>query len=102
MNGMNTLLHFRATLRATAASLLFLIHALPVQADSPPIFLSQGANWTAADRDEYYSQDQGGRLIPLAWLKALKHLDGQPFLADNLSRYGYLANPASGSGLPVG
>ena len=38
----------------------------------------------------------------LAWLKALKQADGRPFLDGGLSRYGYLQNPASGAGLPVG
>ena len=41
-------------------------------------------------------------MIPYAWLKALKRLDGQPFLANSLARYGYLANPKRSDGLPVG
>ena len=41
-------------------------------------------------------------MIPLAWLRALKQADGQPFLADSLARYGYLPNPANTSGLPIG
>jgi hypothetical protein len=41
-------------------------------------------------------------MIPLAWLQALKQSNGQPFLADNLVRYGYLPNPANSNGLPVG
>ncbi len=40
--------------------------------------------------------------MPLAWFKALKQADGQPFLADGLSRYGYLPNGADSNGLPVG
>ena len=41
-------------------------------------------------------------MIPLAWLQVLKQANGQPFLADNLARYGYLPNPANTNGLPVG
>jgi hypothetical protein len=62
--------------------------------------LDQGPNWTPADRAAFYTQDQGARLVNLAWLRALQHPDGQPFLADGLTRYGYLANPPNA--LPVG
>ena len=41
-------------------------------------------------------------MIPYNWLAALKQPNGQPFLADNLARYGYLTNPANTNGLPVG
>jgi mono/diheme cytochrome c family protein len=41
-------------------------------------------------------------LIPLKWIKALKQPNGEPFMAANLDRYGYLPNPASQAGLPVG
>jgi hypothetical protein len=71
-------------------------------ADSGPVFTDQGSNWTAATRDDFYSRDQGSRMIPLAWLQSLKQPNGQPFLADNLARYGYLQNPANSNGLPVG
>jgi mono/diheme cytochrome c family protein len=70
--------------------------------DSTPIFADQGSNWTPANRADFYSRDQGSRMIPLAWLQALKQPNGQPFLADSLSRYGYLPNPANSNGLPVG
>lgn len=42
--------------------------------------------------------------MPLAWFAALKQESGAPFLADGLSRYGYLPNPANAgtTGLPVG
>lgn len=94
--------HLRAIFHGIACSLLFLFPAVQAQADTPLIFLDQGATWTAAERAEYYTQDQGARLIPLSWLAALKQPNGQPFLADKLGRYGYLANPANGNGLPVG
>ena len=67
-----------------------------------PIFVDQGLNWDAASRADFYTRDQGSRMIPLAWLQALKQPNGQPFLADSLSRYGYLPNPANRNGLPVG
>ena len=65
----------------------------------------QGAAWTDATRADFYSRDQGSRLIPLAWLRALKAADGTPFAA-RLTRYGYLENPfaqeGSGDSLPIG
>lgn len=67
-----------------------------------PLFVDQGTNWTAGKRADFYSRDQGSKVIPLAWLQALKQPNGQPFLADNLGRYGYLPNAANSNGLPVG
>ena len=67
-----------------------------------PIFTDQGPSWTQATRDDFYTRDQGSRMIPLAWLQALKQSNGQPFLEGSLARYGYLPNPASSNGLPVG
>lgn len=64
-------------------------------------FADQG--WTPADRADYYSLDQGARIVPLNWVKALKRPDGSGFLDDGFGRYGYLSNPASPTpGLPVG
>lgn len=74
---------------------------LPAAAQEP-VFLDQGPNWTAATRADFYTRDQGSRMIPLDWLQALKQSNGQPFLADSLARYGYLPNPANTNGLPVG
>ena len=71
-------------------------------ADPSPIFVDQGPSWTPVTRADFYSRDQGARMIPLAWLQALKQPDGQPFLAGSLARYGYLPNPANSNGLPVG
>ncbi|HEX8238309.1 MAG TPA: di-heme-cytochrome C peroxidase [Allosphingosinicella sp.] len=67
-----------------------------------PVYLHQGSSWTPAARADFYTRDQGSRLIPYAWAKALKAPDGTAFLADGLARYGYLANPANPNGLPVG
>lgn len=72
------------------------------QAGGSPAFVNQGRDWTPIQRIRFYTQDQGSQLMPLAWLRALKGSDGRPFLADSLARYGYLPNPASAAGLPVG
>lgn len=71
-------------------------------AHGDPVYADQGANWTAAARADFYTRDQGSRLISLAWLQALKRGDGQPFLSDGMSRYGFLPNPDNAAGLPVG
>lgn len=68
-----------------------------------PILIDQGAEWTAAARKDFYSRDQGSRIMPLRWIAALKQPNGQPFMADSLGRYGYLPNQASRpAGLPIG
>jgi hypothetical protein len=97
-------------IRALCLSLPFLSAAVsthfsagPALAQGAPVvLLSQGASWTPALRLDFYSRDQGSRMIPLTWLRALKQANGQPFLADSLARYGYLPNPANSNGLPVG
>lgn len=71
-------------------------------AQTAPQTMNQGSNWTNTTRLEFYSQDQGSRMMPLKWFKALKQPNGDPFMAANLDRYGYLPNPASPAGLPVG
>jgi hypothetical protein len=65
--------------------------------------LDQGEAWTAERRADFYSRDQGSRIMPLRWMVALKQPGGAPFLADSLARYGYLPNEDSTpAGLPVG
>src|SRR5688500_7720395 len=71
-------------------------------AQPAPVFVKQGSAWTPAARADFYTRDQGSRIIPLAWLRALKTADGQPFLHDGLARYGYLPNPGGRFNLPVG
>lgn len=71
-------------------------------AAADPVFVKQGKAWNAAARADYYTRDQGSRIIPLAWLKALQTADGRPFLHDGLARYGYLPGPNSAAGLPLG
>ena len=74
-----------------------------VQAGEAVFFAQQGADWTHARRQHFYTQDQGSRMIPLSWLRALRRPDGAAFLGDALSRYGYLHNPqAPHPDLPVG
>jgi hypothetical protein len=65
--------------------------------------LDQGASWTAERRADFYTRDQGSRIMPLRWMVALKQANGAPFLEGSLGRYGYLPNEESTpSGLPVG
>jgi hypothetical protein len=71
-------------------------------AQTPPQTVDQGSKWNNTTRVQFYSQDQGSQMIPLKWIKALKQTNGEPFMAANLERYGYLPNPASALGLPVG
>ena len=50
--------------------------------EQAPVFVDQGKDWKdPALRQAFYIQDQGSRIMPLAWMKALKRPDGQPFLA---------------------
>jgi hypothetical protein len=62
----------------------------------------QGPDWTAERWADFYTQDQGSRIMPLAWFMALERADRSRFAPDGMVRYGYLANPGSPNGLPVG
>lgn len=86
------------------AALCGLIGVLLTQAGATgtPQHVAQGAKWTAAAQSDFYTRYQGAQIMPLAWIKALKQANGAPFLADSLQRYGYLPNPKSPYGLPVG
>jgi len=92
----------RAAGFGATALLLASMVAVPAPAKAAePVRLGQG--WSAAEWVKFYGTDQGSRIMPLDWILALKQPNGQPFLADNLSRYGYLPNPDSDPpGLPVG
>lgn len=72
------------------------------RAEANEIYVDQGGDWTTTARADFYVRDQGSRLITLSWMLALKQGNGQPFLADGLSRYGYLPNPGNTGNLPVG
>lgn len=68
-----------------------------------PLPIDQGKEWTASAQEDFYSRDQGSRIMPLRWIAALKQPNGEPFMAASLSRYGYLPNDKSRpAGLPVG
>src|SRR5271165_4187204 len=69
--------------------------------DSTFVLLDQGPYWTPAARGDFYTRDQGSRIMPLRWMQALKQPSGEPFMAQNLTRYGYLQNSDT-PGLPVG
>lgn len=88
---------------ATALASLLIAVAADAQSPAPPIaYVSQGEQWTIATRQAFYAGDQGSAWMPLAWLRAINAPDGQPFLADQLARYGYLPNPFATNGLPIG
>lgn len=79
-----------------------LLSVFPASAQqASPIYVDQGPQWTAASRADFYTRDQGSQMIPLAWLQALLQMNGQPFLADSLARYGYLPDPGNAP-LPIG
>ena len=83
-------------------SVLF-ISSISTASLAETVFVNQGSKWTNKLRSAFYTQDQGSRIMPLSWMRALKYSNGEPFLADSLERYGYL--PISGRSevdLPVG
>lgn len=88
------------SLRNLSATLLCLVYTTGVMAE-PLVYTEQGRKWTSAKRDQYYTQDQGSRIMPLKWMQALREPRRQVgFLADGLDRYGYLNN--ENGNLPVG
>jgi hypothetical protein len=96
----------RATIFTRGLGILALATAIGLAAGAAPaadpIYVKQGKDWTPAARADFYTRDQGSPVIPMAWLRALKTADGQPFLGDSLARYGYLPNPNGRFNLPVG
>lgn len=69
----------------------------------PVVMVDQGSDWTAATRQDFYSRDQGARIMPYAWIQALAQSNGKPFMEDRLDRYGYLPNAQSlDPNIPVG
>ena len=65
-----------------------------------PTYLQQ--NWTDVDREWFYVTPQGSKLIPYAWGKALERADSEVLFFSDLSNVGYLPNPKSPDGLPLG
>jgi cytochrome c5 len=104
--------------RLLAAAVISLAFTRPLLANctSQPAWSGTGTSyfdacgWGDAQRLDFYQRDQGSRLIPLSWLRALNRPDGTPFLPAGLEKYGYLPNPSSHSNpfaaddvsLPVG
>jgi mono/diheme cytochrome c family protein len=94
---------------ALALGLTFALGAIEAEAqqtDAVGTLTYAAQGWSAADRETFYTTSQGSHLIPYAWFKALKRADvDEPFAADKLLRYGYLAHDVSAAnpeGLPVG
>lgn len=85
----------RALTFATAGLLL-----LGVQVFAAPPDLGQG--WSDGERQGFYGTSQGSQLLPYAWFMALERADSATPFAMNLDRFGYIANPESTAGLPVG
>ncbi len=56
----------------------------PALTAAEPVLMDQGTKWTASDRKDFYSRDQGSRIMPLRWISALKQPNGQPFMAESL------------------
>ena len=101
----------RTTLKALALAATLGVGAckafIPPPPVTPPVpkevtLLDQGPQWDQANRAAFYTQAQGSRIMPLAWFRALRLSDNTGFTADGLARFGYLANPDSPAGLPVG
>jgi hypothetical protein len=95
-----------ASLMGGAALMLGVIAPLPSAIAAPtstPINVDQGPNWKPSDQKDFYSRDQGSQIMPVKWIMALKQPNGRPFMAESLSRYGYLPNEKSDPpGLPIG
>jgi hypothetical protein len=92
----------RKHLKPRAAGLALAI-LIPFTASAQVVMVYQGPDWTAESREAFYTQDQGSRIMPLAWMQALKLPDGAAFLGDGLARYGYLPNDfGPAPDLPVG
>ena len=96
----------RVPARASIASLLALGAATAaVGRGDPVIRVDQGANWTAADWQAFYSADQGSLIMPWSWMQSLRQPNGELFLRDSMARYGFIPNAPSAlnpQGLPVG
>ncbi|MGI9388220.1 MAG: di-heme-cytochrome C peroxidase, partial [Methyloligellaceae bacterium] len=82
---------FSCFFKAVGATTIFAF--LGFSASAQVVSVDQGDDWTDAKKNEFYIKDQGSRIMPLAWMRALVLPDGLGFLEDSLTRYGYLPNP---------
>lgn len=75
--------------------------ASPVRATSEE---NDRQGWSAEDRAWWYSVSQGSHLLPWPWMQALERSNTtQKFLAPaHMSELGYLPNPYTTDGLPIG
>jgi hypothetical protein len=99
MNGSNKR---HISMIAVLVTVLFAATARAQSTSCAPNVTCLDQGWSDADRTTFYTTVQGSHVMPYVWFKALRRLDvDEPFIADQLSRYGYLHsdNPAS---LPVG
>lgn len=71
-------------------------------AQEPPRFVDQ--NWSEKTRKTFWFIDQGSRLIPVDWFKALELPDSSGYFAEHLERFGFIADTfgASPDALPIG
>ena len=90
--------------KSTVASVaLFAATIFATSSPAQTVFVDQGPDWTSETRAAFYVQDQGSRIMPLSWMRALKQSNGDSFMADSLARFGYLPNPDNGeTDIPVG
>ena len=91
----------RAAVSAVCLTSLFTLGA--ASSSAQVVTVDQGRDWTPDRQRAYYTQDQGSRIMPLSWMRALVLPDGTGFLADALDRYGYLPMPGRDpADLPAG
>jgi cytochrome c peroxidase len=86
-------------MRSFVLGIVLVAFALSSSAATPQ-YLDQ--NWNESDRLWFYSTAQGSKLIPFAWAKALERADSEQLFLSSLTQFGYLPNPKSPDGLPVG
>jgi mono/diheme cytochrome c family protein len=78
-----------------------------VERDVPDISKPAAARvgLTESQRAEFYHLEEGSEVFPLAWFKALESESGSGLFAENMQRFGFLADAQSAQnadGLPVG
>lgn len=93
---------WRVIFLSTSALLLTSVQAQ--EPPGPPPNAEQG--WTGAQRNTWYTLNQGSRLMPLSWMRALEQAGNQqPFLApDHIAGFGYFPGwqGAAPGHLPLG
>lgn len=91
----------RILLRASVV--IIALSPLNIIANAEPVSVGQGHSWTGNSKHQFYVGDQGSRIMPLKWMRALQMPGGESFLHDGLERYGYLPYANNGnSDVPLG